>query len=202
MDRAKKHPRVKIAILAVMCFCSVVCSDQARRDDAGLGSVLMNLKGEPVIPREANKIQVSPFSDRTGRPGLAEKLHNRIRESISRDLRLAVVADGDQADVTLEGSITSFQIQEMKFTNFRVPEKKRMRITVAMTLYKKASGSIILHEPELQAFREFSDILPPLETEPQVMETLITDLARRITAKTVTGWHTDLMTPVEKGKRK
>ena len=202
MQKKVKYCPLMIVILSVICLNLFYCAEDNRRDDPELEKILENINGEPVIPRTANRLYLPYFNDRTKIEGLREKLYNRLKESISREGRLAVVTDPELSDVALQGIITSCQIQPMDYNSFGVAEKKRMRITVAVKLTRTLSGRTIFYEPDLQAFKEYSDIIPPAMSESQALENVLVELAQRITAKTITGWYTELMTPVERGKSK
>lgn len=189
-------------LLAVICFNPASTAEENGVEDQTVDKILRDMNGGPVIPYEANKIYIPLFENRTGKEGLAEKLRERIREAISKDRRLAAVDNVVDSDVRLEGVITGFQMQNMAFNAVGVVEKKRMRITASVRLLKTVTRKVIFNEADIQSFREFSDTVPPIIDESRVFEAVINELAKRITANTISGWYTQRMTPVEKGKSK
>lgn len=176
------------------------CVSPDKTDDVKIKDVLNNFKGEPVVPRDANRILVPVFSNFTDQPSISEKLTVKIREEINSDARLAVVYEYEQADLLLKGIIIGYQIQPVQFDSFDKPVKKRLKIIASVKLFDLKKDKEIFFERAIQAFEEFSDMIPPITSEIQVQEKVIADLASRITLKTVNGWYTKLMTPEEKGK--
>ncbi len=160
--------------------------------------VIGSLNGEPVIPRRANRISIPDFLDRSGDPSIARKTTLRVRDLISSDGRLSVVAG--EADLVLLGKILSQEIQPIEFGTMHQPTKKRLRIIAAVKLINSAAGRPVFNDSPVQAFETFSEIIPPVSSEHQTRERVIENLALRITHQTLSGWYTDLMTPTEKAR--
>ena len=117
------------------------------------------------------------------------------------DGRLAVVFEIREADLRLAGMIVKYQIQPIKYGNFGEPIKKRLRVIASITLYDIKKNKEIFYEKGIQSFEEFSDIRPPIISEIHIQDRVLENLARRIAVKTINGWYTKLMTPIEKGKK-
>jgi hypothetical protein len=175
------------------------CSSSDNKNEAGIQDVLSNFKGEPVVPREANKIIVPLFNNSTT-SSISELLTLKVRETINSDSRLAVVS-GNDADLILKGVLTGYQVQPVEFDGFAKPVKKRLKITASIKLFDIKKDKEIFFEREIQAFAEFSEIIHPISSEIRVTEKVIADLASRIALKTINGWYTRLLTPEEKGKK-
>lgn len=190
-----------IFILIASAMLITSCSSTEQKENLDIKDIIKSINGEPVVPRRANTIYIQSFINTTQRPDLTEKLLRRIQEHISKDRRLAVNDSINSSDLILTGRIIALSIQNMKFNTMGIAEKKRLRITASVKLTERGGMRLIFHENEMQAFKEFSDTVPPIQSEDMVMEDVINELARRITAKTITGWYTELMTPVEKGKK-
>ena len=76
-----------------------------------------------------------------------------------------------------------------------------MRIITTVQLIDTKRKGTIFFEKGIQSFKIFSDVIPPIETEEYILKIIIDDLAKRIFSKTITGWYTDRMTDIEKGKK-
>lgn len=176
-------------------------SSTVKKNDPSIKDVLINFKGEPVIPREANKIMIPVFNNFTNQPALSYKLITKLREQIISDGRLAVVSENAPADLLLKGIITAYQIQPVKYNGFDKPIRKRLRITSSIRLFDITKDREIFLDRNIQAFEEFSDVIPPISSEISIQDKVLDDLAKRIALKTINGWYTVLMTPVEKGKK-
>jgi hypothetical protein len=163
--------------------------------------IIESLDGEPVVPRNANKLYLKLSSVVTEKD-LAGLLLPRLRETISLDGRLGLVDNAYFSDCRLDVIVTGFMIQDLKFDSMGRCVKKRMRITAGVALFDVARNKQVFSDPEIQAFREFSDEVPPIESFSHVIENVLSDLAKRISAKTLSGWYTQYMSDVEKGKAK
>ncbi|MFH0975742.1 MAG: LptE family protein [Spirochaetota bacterium] len=188
------------AAFSFIVFLSGCVSDENRKDHS-VKDVLKNFKGEPVVPRQANKISVPVFNNLTGLSSISEELTVKLREQIRLDGRLAVVSENENADLILSGIIKEYQVQGLEYNGFDKPVKKRLRITASVKLFDMNNKNEIFYEKEIQAFKEFSEIKPPISSETLTLEKVLDDLAGRIAFKTINGWYTELMTPAEKGKK-
>ena len=186
-----------VAAWALICACITM----PENNGSAVKDVLGKINGEPVIPRRANKIYIQDFSDFAGDLSVAQKTTIRVRDFIIQDGRLSVVSLIDNADVALFGKIVQYELQPIEYGEYRQPVKKRVRIIATVKLYSRLSGSVIFDESPVQSFETFSDTVPPIVSEYQVKERVIEALAQRIVKKTLSGWYTELMTPVEKGFR-
>ncbi|MDY6934643.1 MAG: LPS assembly lipoprotein LptE [Spirochaetota bacterium] len=188
--------------LMVLLFSFVLiigCVSNNQKEDSTLGSVLKSINGEPVVPRSANRIIIPFFYNYTDEPSISERLTLKVREMISMDGRLAVVADNNDADIRLIGRIVHYRIQPIQYGNFGEPIRKRLRIVAAIRLLDLRKAREIFFEREIQSFKVYSDLIPPVESIVHVQDSVIDNLSRRISVKTISGWYTKLMTPVEKG---
>jgi len=79
--------------------------------------------------------------------------------------------------------------------------RKRARITASLRLYDRNREREIFFEREIQAFEEFSDIEAPVVPESAALDRVVEALARRIAQQTIRGSYTELLTPVEKGRK-
>ncbi|GEM_PF-337615 len=196
----RKHYRLRgIGSLSLLLAFLLACSSIAR--DAKTGKVLRGIDGEPVVPRKANRILIPYFRNYTREPSVSERLTIRIRELITMDGRLAVVSDEERADLNLRGAVLLYHLQPIHFTDSGEAVRKRLRIVVSVELIDVKSGREIFRETQVQAFRLFSEVIPPIMSETQVRNNVVDELARRVAVTTITGWYTGLMTDVEKGKR-
>jgi len=192
---------VSVILFITIIFICSNCATGDKGDNVSLSRILNKISGEPVVPREANKIFIPLFENKTRRAEIAEKLFNRINERIGMDGRLAVVSDEKIADLKLEGVITDFTVQNLEYGTVGKPVKQRMRILASVRCTDLMKKSLIFYENDIQAFKAFSQVIHPIESEELVLYDVISYLADRIAQKTVTGWYTNLLTPVEKGKR-
>jgi hypothetical protein len=189
-----------VILIAILIFSATGCGSDIRDDGSMVRKIINGFEGEPVVPRNANRLYIVSPANTTGRDDISPKLYNKVREFISLDGRLGVDADDNNSDLRLEIWITRYLIERMKFDEIGRAIEKRIWITANVRLLNIKRRKLIFYEADIQSFKTFSELVSPIETETQVLEYVLDDLARRITAKTVTGWYTDQMTIIEKGK--
>ena len=193
----EKHIKYFIITLTILGGCM----SSIEKNDSSIKKAISEINGEPVIPRTANKIHISMFRNFTNVKDLSEKLYVKLKDQLNMDGRLAVVPENIDADLRLDGVITGYEVQPVKFGDLGEPVRKRLRITASLNLIDLNKKKEIFFERSIQAFDEFSDKIPPITTEIKAKNRVIDILAERIALKTVNGWYTKLMTPVEKGKK-
>lgn len=194
---ANRHYIILLSIsISIFLFA---CTSQQSHQNSSAKEIFQQIYGEPIVPRNAVTINVSEFNDLTTKFHFINKLILKVREFITLDGRLAVV--GENSDLTLSGSIMTFQIQPLSFTPQGIPVKKRILIACKVTLIDSKNKKVIFKNQPIQSFIEYSDQIPPIMSEIQATDYAIFKLAERIQFQTIHGWHTNLMTPVEKGKK-
>lgn len=165
------------------------------------GTVMHALDGTQVIPQDANRIYIDGFQyEDASNAVLAGLLTMKLRDRINFDGRLGVVSSHKESDIAFSGKLSRFEHQILEYGPNGEPLKKRMRITIRCSLDDVRRARKIFFNEEVQAFEVYSDTVFPVRTEMQVKESLMGELAARLTEKIATGWYTGKMTPAEKGK--
>ncbi len=179
----------------------IACASPAeKKEKRAFSDILNNINGEPVVPRHANKIFLYPFENSTANITLSDKLAIRLKKLINMDGRLTVVKSVEISDLFFKGEIVTFSIQSLDFGTLARPVKKRLLIAARIGLVDNRLKKSIFNNSYIQSFYIFSDILPPVETEITAAEKALHQLAERMLSKIITGWYTDKMTRMEKGK--
>ena len=162
--------------------------------------IIDSFDGDPVVPQNANRIFIMQPVNSTGLQILTPRLYDKIKEYISLEGRLGVVPDEMNTDLRLEVRIAHYALERLRYDAVGMPVQNRMRITADIRLLNLKKKKLIFWEADIQAFRVYSELERPIETESQVRDYVLDDLAKRITSKTLTGWYTDQMTIIEKRK--
>ena len=166
-----------------------------------LAKFIQSFDGQPVIPFTANKIFITTLTNQTGIPTIEQKITQRIIEKITINGRLAIAPAPAGSDITLSGSIQSFQVQPIVIDSARVIRKKRLLIIAIISLFNEHTKQYIFRNITVQAFKEFSDVDAPIIPFAIVQDEVEQALAARIALQVETGWYTSLKTEVEKGKK-
>lgn len=188
-------------LLLLFVFLLSSCITGERNDNSTFSKALRSINGEPVVPRKANRIIIPYFYNFTTVSSITDKITLKVRELISMDGRLAVVSDNKDADLRLIGKIVKYHLQPVQYGNFGQPVRKRLRILATIKLVDIKNNREIFFEKDIQSFEIFSDQIPPIVDEAVVRDRVLDNMARRISIKILTGWYTDLMSPIEKGKK-
>ncbi len=193
---------VRVMAVLLAAWAAGGCASGGKEEDGTARRFIESFDGEPVVPRAANRIYIAPPVDVTGSQDLAEKLLIKVREGLSLDGRLGVDSDEAHADLRLEIRISKYLVERLEYDAIGRAVKKRLWITADVKLMRvDRKSKMIFYEQGLQSFRIFSDLVMPIEPESRTREYVLDDLAGRITAKTVTGWYTDLLTDIEQRKK-
>lgn len=188
------------SIFIFSIFVSLAIITGSCSQKRAVSSIVKEIDGDTVVPRDANSIYIHDFTDNSGI--VADVLVLKIKEEINLDGRLTVVDNVKEADLRLNGRIKSYTVQNIQYGDMGRPIRKRLRIFASVQLHNLKKQTLIFNEPAIQAFQEFSDVITPIETEVFVKDKVIRNLAKRISKKIISGWYTEFMTPIEKGIRK
>ena len=191
---------MKLSLLILVLALFTCCGSDLRDEGNMVRKIIDGFEGEPVVPRSANRLYIVPPANTTAREDISPKLYDKVKEFISLDGRLGVDADDSNSDLRLEIRITKYLLERLKFDEVGRASEKRIWVTADVRLLNIKRRKMIFYEADIQSFKTFSDLVPPIETEIQVIDYVLDDLAKRITSKTVTGWYTDQMTIIEKRK--
>ncbi len=199
--RPIKTRRLSIRYLLPALAAAWACASSPGGPGVSVGKVLKGITGEPVVPREANRILVREFMGSAGALDARTKLVIRVRELIAAEGRLAIVGPGSEADLILEGAVRGLETRPLKYNEMGLVVWKRTRITASLRLYDRNREREIFFEREIQAFEEFSDIEPPVVSESMALDRTVEALAKRIASQAIRGSYKELLTPVEKGRK-
>lgn len=191
---------MKKIILFHLIFIFFIFSCASEQRAERIRGIADNIKGEPVVPRHANRIYVATFKNGHPDSMINDRLLIKIKQKINTDVRLALADENDFPDLVLDGRVSEFYIQPVEFDTMGVAIKKRIRITVSVKMTDVQKKRLIFSDNNVYAFRMFSEYRAPVETEDDALDKLLEDLSGRIFSKIETGWFTDKMTPAEKGK--
>lgn len=177
-----------IAIIAVVCAVFFSCSIIKESSDTNVRGLF---EGGEIIPADATKIHIRKFSSENNINFNTIELLNQLKRNLTIDERLNIVDNDKDAEIILSGKITAYTIQPVKFTPQRIAELKRMRLTIALTLYNTDRDKTIFQNRPVEAMHEFSDINHPVETELRAELNLIDKIIPKIISQLFTGWYTD-----------
>jgi len=191
--------RCVTVFLSVMMISS--CATVEQENQNLVSDVFKSINGEPVVPRTANRIFLAKIKNWTGNGLLGGKMTIKIKDAINIDGRLAVVPEEERADLLLEVTLKEYMIQNIGFDGVGQPVQKRMKIVAGAMLVNLSKKKVIFNDHMIQAFAVYSEFVPPIKMESAVMEEVADNLVNRITAKTLSGWYTQYMSPAEKGEQ-
>ncbi len=189
-----------IAIFLVAAGSLFTCATEIPLQGVEVDRLVENINGEPVVPRQANTLFLQIAENRTGIKGIPERLKIKISELLNIEGRLAVVPDHGRSDLRLDVIFSGYELQVLEYSDMGIPTKKRLRLLADIRLTDLNRDREIISGHQVQAFEEFSDTVFPLKSRMQVEESVIHELARRISLMTIQGWYTERFTEIERNK--
>jgi len=186
-------------ITLILLSCLLYCNTIVPGDTDTVRKSLF--RGGDIVPANAAKIFLHTFTSTEAVNFNISELMIRLKKSLDRDSRLNVTENIDEAEMILTGEITGYTIQPLIFNPQGKAELKRMRITLSLNLYNSTTGEDVFRRRVVEALHEYSDINPPIETELRAGLNLIDKITPRIVSQLFTGWYTEELTPLERGKK-
>src|SRR5206468_569782 len=137
-----------------------------------------------LMPKTVKTIAVMPFNNLTVRYQLARKLPADIGHEFISRTRYAIVADSNQADAVLTGTLTNFGYYPTIFD----PASGRATtvqviVTVLVTVTDRATGAVIFTRPGLEFRDQYEISIDPkayFDESGPAMERVSRDASRTI----------------------
>ena len=123
----------------------------------GYALVGKGITSDPSIKR----IGVPLFKDRTGKPGLDQKITARVVEELLKRGRFTVVQETTGVDAIVEGEITSYTTTPVGFTTTGATPTQASRYAINVTarvVYRKIGQKEPLWQSEMFSYRDEYDI--------------------------------------------
>jgi len=127
-------------------------------------------------------VQITPFSNKTLEPRLADAVTSQMRKELQRDgtYKLATHDDGD---IIVTGVITHYTRHELSFVPHDLVTVRDFRVTMTaqVTARERSTGKILIDQPVsgYTLVRVGSDLT---SSERQALPLLASDLAKHVTA--------------------
>jgi len=141
-------------------------------------------RGVSVDP-SIRRIGVPLFRDRTGKPGLDQRVTREVIEELLKRGRFAVVQESTGVDAILEGELTAYNVVPVGFSDAAgQTQASRYSITLAARIvYVKAGEKEPIWSNESFSFRDEYDLGDPanfFDREDQAIERLVQSFARSL----------------------
>jgi hypothetical protein len=126
---------------------------------SGCGYALVGrgITTDPSIKR----IGVPIFKDRTGKPGLDQKITARVIEELLKRGRFTVVQDTTGVDAVVDGEITSYTTSPVGFTTAGATPTQASRYAINVTakvVYRKIGQKEPIWQSEMFSYRDEYDM--------------------------------------------
>ena len=139
-----------------------------------------------VLPEHVKIIAVVPFTNRTERPEIEQRVTEAVAQELSRRGGYEVVSDPAKADALLEGVVTSYRTIPVEFTSEGRESRTEATLTIQATLRDTKSDVVLWNQSGL-IFKEQFDVSEAESGEFFDRETLALDaLARGVAAALAT----------------
>lgn len=155
----------------------------------------------PGLPTTIRTIYVKPFMNKIDVTQLATG-YDRFpiyRHQMEVDLTNAVInrfqftgllrpASADRADVRLEGELTAFRRDALRYDASQQVEEWRLNLVVNIRLIDRATKAVLWEEENFTGDTTYFALGTNTESEAQALDRALTDLARRVVERTVENW--------------
>lgn len=131
-----------------------------------------------VLPDHVRIIAVVPFTNRTGRPEIEQRVTEAVAQELSRRGGYEVVTEPAKADAVLEGVVTSYATIPVEFTSEGRESRSEATLTVQATLRDTRSDAVLWNQAGL-VFKEQYDVTEVESGEFFDRETLALDALAR-----------------------
>ena len=99
--------------------------------------------GVGVLPSHVRTIAVEPFTNRTERPEIEQRITEALTRELSRRARYKVVSDTASADAVLEGAVTSYRTPPVEFTSAGRQSRVEATVTIEATLRERVADAVL-----------------------------------------------------------
>jgi hypothetical protein len=112
----------------------------------GCGYTLVGT-GKSAIPDNVKTVYITTFANDTTVVGLEQRLTDAVIRELSARRRLTPVSDRTKADAELEGRITSYGLNPVRFDNDGRALEYQIAISARLKLVEKATEKVLFEEP-------------------------------------------------------
>ena len=187
--RLLRRPSLRSGLLAMTCVLLLITI-------SGCGYT-----NKSLIAPGANTIFVETFQNKIDitkepssrqrynvyKPFLEIKIADAIINRLLYDGNLNVV-DRQSAQFLLQGELTNYIRQPLKYSDAQEIQEYRLSVMVNFTLKDSKSDEIILQQKDLTADTTYFVTGKSAKTEDSAINTLLEDLARRVTNRIIHRW--------------
>jgi len=111
-----------------------------------------------VLPEHVRTIAVVPFTNRTERPEIEQRVTEAVAAELSRRGRYEVVTDPSVADAVLEGAVTGYKTIPVEFTVEGRESRSEATLTIQASLRDRSTDAILWNQTGL-IFKEQYDVM-------------------------------------------
>jgi len=153
---------------------------------AGASACGYALEGRGIsIDPSIRRIGVPLFHDRTGKPGLDQRVTRQVIEELLKRGRFAVVQQSEGVDAVVEGEITAYTVTPVGFSDAAgQTQASRYAITLtARVVYRKLDEKEPIWSNDAFSFRDEYDLGDPVnffDREDQAIDRLVQSFAQNL----------------------
>ena len=137
-----------------------------------------------VLPQDAKKIYVKPFSNSTSQSALEDKLTLAVTNELINDGRYALVNSEKDADCVLSGDISKYELSPLTYNAAAATQQYKLFILVNVTFTDKAKTTPLWSEP-MEGIQIYYDASQPGGLTEQDAQAVIWDnMSRDIVRRT------------------
>jgi len=173
-----------VAVAAVSCLTG--CGYTTRSMIAGKYRTvyITPFKNKIDITRETN----NGTNYRIYRPALETDVTSAVVQKFLIDGNLKPVKEHDSADLVLEGDLTDFHKDALRYDRNDNVQEYRVNVGVRLKITDQAKGQVLWEEPSFTGYASYFVSGAQANSEAAAISDAITDLSRRVVERTVDQW--------------
>ncbi len=146
------------------------------------------LEGGQFVPDSASRLFIKPVKGVDADPAFTDELVRRLKSRVNLDGRLSVTEEEKTSDLTLAMKVTVYGEQDISFDSAGRPVKRRISLTLGITLAETKSGREIIRWKEVDSGIVFEMEKSILR---EVYRSLAESTSEKILSVILTGWESD-----------
>jgi len=182
---SKKYLHITLLICTTLFFCK--CTSGG----SGNSVISRAFDGTELIPGNLNRICIVKIENSSGREELPDLLKSEIKNRMNSEKRLLFTGDVKSCDVKLWITLLPLASVPYSFNAAGVPEKRRLKATVLVTLAHAGTGETVIKNRETYAEFIYKETGSGSISAYRGITGLTEKLAERIISVVTTGWFRD-----------
>lgn len=145
----------------------------------------------PSLPGGMRTVHVPVLENRTQEPGIEDSLTQALTQALVTAGRVAIAADRQSADGSLEGAVVEYSLTSLAFDRSANVTQYRLRIALALTLRDLRKNQVVWRQARIEERADFTvagQVTQTLAREDDAVRRAAVDVSRAIVSLAFEGF--------------